>query len=489
MRHVVFRLDGGEAIGTGHVMRCLALAKGIDAAKITFICSADSKSLEKVIIAGGAEIKYITDSHSDAEDTIKIIDQLEKPDWLIVDHYSLEAIWESKVRPFVNNIMVIDDLANRTHDCDILLDQNYYADAKQRYDNLLKNNCTQLLGPSYALLREEFSNATKCTIKEEVKNILISFGGSDADDFTGKILNLLAAEEYKNISINVVMGAASTHKEAIEQISKQHENINFHCQIDYMAKLMSEADVFIGAGGSTSWERLALGLPAIIIAIADNQIELCENLAKANLIEYIGTSDDFTPELFKEILAKISMDFKWRQLASGNGKKIVDGRGVKKVAAYLKSFAIELLPAEEEHCEDVYKWRTAPENLEFSHNNNEFTLDSHEKWYKKIITSDDSDLLIAYKEDAPLGVVRFDYSDDRALISLYLVPGMHGKGWGFPLLLAANNWVVNNKPDVKEIKAEVIKKNIASKIIFFDAGYAQEDDLKEVILLVKVIDR
>ena len=192
--------------------------------------------------------------------------------------------------------MVIDDLANRQHDCDILLDQNFYLNKESRYQGLVPEHCQLLLGPKYALLREEFFQVRKSMrVRDgQLRNILVFYGGVDATDETSKAIqalqNLRDTGVLHDVQVTVVVGASNERKEDIAGRCKQ-AGFRYLCQVSNMADLMAEADLMLGAGGSTTWERCFLGLPAIVTAIAENQVQICEDCAKEGLIFYLGYWD------------------------------------------------------------------------------------------------------------------------------------------------------------------------------------------------------
>ncbi|HAO19195.1 MAG TPA: UDP-2,4-diacetamido-2,4,6-trideoxy-beta-L-altropyranose hydrolase, partial [Desulfobacteraceae bacterium] len=213
---IVFRTDASVAIGTGHVMRCLALSDAlcqIGNPGIAFICKELPENLLTSMRLKGFEVfrfaqPAASDWQSDSLQTIAILKQIgEKPDWLIIDHYELDKKWQTAIRPYVRQIMAIDDLANRPHDCDMLLDQNFYKNFQTRYNGLVPNHCRKLLGTRYALLRPEFK-----TLREKIKprdgsirRILIFFGGSDPSNETEKALNALRLLNRADIAADVVV--------------------------------------------------------------------------------------------------------------------------------------------------------------------------------------------------------------------------------------------------------------------------------------------
>ena len=215
---------------------------------------------------------------------------------LVVDSYALDEVWERIVRPLVGEIFVIDDLANRKHDCDILLDQNFYRAMQHRYDGLVPPSCKLLLGPSYALLREEFYAAKKKLRRRDghLRRILVFYGGSDITHETEKAVRALLHLSLPAVEVDVIIGGSNAHRTQIEELCAPHDFLRTYCAVSNMAEFMANADLCLGAGGTTTWERCFLGLPAIVTAIAENQLEICRDCADAGLIYYLGRWDEVT---------------------------------------------------------------------------------------------------------------------------------------------------------------------------------------------------
>ncbi|WIW70388.1 UDP-2,4-diacetamido-2,4,6-trideoxy-beta-L-altropyranose hydrolase [Anaerosinus gibii] len=242
----------------------------------------------------------------DAKEVIEILKNLDI-DLLVVDSYAIDETWERIVRTYTKKIMVIDDLANRKHDCDILLDQNYYADMKIRYSGLVSDDCKLLLGPTYALLREEFYREKKKQRQRDgqIKNILMFFGGSDLTNETMKTLRALVALNREDITVNVVVGGSNQYKEEVKEFCQRYHWMNYYCQIHNMAEMMNEADLAIGAAGTTTWERFFLGLPTIVIAVAENQIKIAEDCDESGFIKYLGKSSLVTNHVICEVILSL----------------------------------------------------------------------------------------------------------------------------------------------------------------------------------------
>lgn len=323
---IVFRVDSSAQIGSGHLMRCLTLAAQLKLKKnadIIFICRELEGNLSHLVKQNGyilqllpANEKYVkhlsgyakwltVPQEYDAEETIKILTRLQSIDYLVVDSYAIDETWENSVSLYVNKIMVIDDLANRKHNCDILLDQNFYLNKDERYIGLVPKQCKLLLGPQFALLRDEFYQIKKNErIRDgNIRNILVFFGGSDLTNETMKTLNAISLLENKNIVVNVITGKNNPHNNKIKKYCSANKNMYYYCQVDNMASFMNEADLAIGAGGTTTWERCYLSLPAIVIAIADNQIKICEDCNEIGIIMYLGYYDKVsTDDIYKSVI-------------------------------------------------------------------------------------------------------------------------------------------------------------------------------------------
>ena len=349
---VAFRTDASNQIGTGHFMRCLTLAEELkkQGADIRFISRdlpahlsdmLNTKSIELIPLSEDDLTATIDElAHASwlginqAHDAKATVDALfgQVFDWIVVDHYALDIRWESIVRQHVKKIMVIDDLADRHHDCDILLDQNHYTDMQARYGHKVPEHCQLLLGPNYALLREEFR-----TLREqvkvrngEVKKVLVFFGGVDLNNYTFQAIEALS-EIDAGLQVDVVIGAQHPFKELIENACAKYGYI-YHVQTSCMAQLMCQADLAIGAGGSASWERCSLGLPSLLIALADNQIAIAKELSAVNACIFMGDGDKVNLLNLKKWVTELIANPDRIRTISESAFSIADGLGVLRVS-------------------------------------------------------------------------------------------------------------------------------------------------------------
>ena len=308
-KNVAIRTDSSTKMGTGHVMRCLTLADQLRdrGARIFFICRDIPGNLIKFIYERQYPVHtiYTNDWRDDAMQTERVLANEGRINLLVVDHYELSCKWEQQLRPYTDKIMVIDDLANRVHECNVLLDQNLYPNMDTRYRGLVPEYCQQFLGPQYMLLRNEFFEARKKLRKRDgrIGRILVFFGGSDPTNETEKVLNAIKEFKLTSVDIDVVVGRSNVLRDKIQELCSTMPGVNLHCQINYMAELMATADLGIGAGGITTWERCYLGLPSIIIAVADNQEKSSEYMHWLEAGIYLGSSCNVRTEKIIESLS------------------------------------------------------------------------------------------------------------------------------------------------------------------------------------------
>jgi len=356
-QNLIIRADASVQIGTGHVMRCLTLADELRGrgAEAIFVCREFDGNLCGYIEKKGyivhrlpvfnekehkieGKLKHAAwlgaDWQTDARQVEEIINSLgTTPDWLVVDHYALDEKWERYLRPYCKKIMAIDDIADRPHDCDLLLDQNFYENLESRYDSLVPPICKKLLGPKYALLRSEFRETRKNLRKRDgrVRRIMIFFGGSDPTNETAKALEAIRMLNRPDIAVDVVVGSANPNKDKINQLCAAMTNVVYHCQVENIARLMADADLFIGGGGSTTWERCCLGLPSMVISIAANQDNIIRNVADVGGGIFLGRTQQVTVDDILAVLKKILNDKQVLQSLSQKDIQLVDGFGIERV--------------------------------------------------------------------------------------------------------------------------------------------------------------
>jgi UDP-2,4-diacetamido-2,4,6-trideoxy-beta-L-altropyranose hydrolase len=501
---ILIRTDASYAIGSGHVMRCLSLAEELsnNGATVEFVTRNHKGNINKQINIKGFKVNLLprpikaTSKESlnrynqylgvtqdiDADETIQIITE-KKLDWIIVDHYALDCQWEKKLRLHTNNLMVIDDMANRSHDCDILLDQNYIKDLS-RYDQFLAPDVIKLLGPKYALLRKEFVEKIKSSRqkKRTIKKVFVFFGGSDCNNLTSVAIKALSSDNLKHLSTDVVIGSNNINHEKIKLEVDKYPNMKLHTQISNISYLMEKADIAFGAGGTTTLERIALGLPSIVVTIAKNQIETIRDLDQDNYIKWIGNAEQVNDKMIYNILVGIIKNTEQLNKQSVKCKELVDGQGAKVISRLLisgpdqESFVVGR-PLESDALL-YWHWVNEKKVRENAFNQEFIDWKEHKKWFDRNLNNPNVIFLLIKSDCGPVGQVRFDRTGLNYTISYSLAKQFRGFSLGKVLLKKAIDYL---KKDLSftffTLIAEVKDGNISSKKIFEDLGFKKKGAL------------
>lgn len=498
--NIVFRVDASTQMGIGHLMRCLTLAEALRQRGVNthFICREHQGHLvgllrQKAMIVTVLPSKQtlLSESHNedyskwlgvtqfdDAEQTIAALDG-EKPDWLIVDHYGLDAQWEKKLRPYTKKIMVIDDLANRQHICDVLLDQNYSENEELRYTKLVSNECKLYVGPRYALIRPEYLEHRKTLAirKKEVQKVMVFFGGTDPYNMTGLTLEALSSQELNYLKVDVVVGTNNPHINKIEKQVANRLNTILHKPRAHLADLMAKADLAIGAGGVTTWERMCLGLPTIVISIAVNQQPASEALTDSQLIHYAGHHTEIKVEqLTQEIINLCHSSEKLKMLSTLNKLK-VDGYGVSRIIEVLCPSAngeVRFRPACEE---DVYHYFNWSSEAKISKNTNKLSLSNwsnYHSWYINKLYDLNIHMFVFEIFGLPLGQIMFRKENNDVVIE-YDIDSILNDDDSVSYLIDKGIKFFNEVESVRLINNT--KKNIKpNKTLFSRMGYLKIPD-------------
>lgn len=358
--NVAIRVDASHIIGSGHVMRCLALADALRAqgAAAHFICRAHDNHLAWLIrgeryacttldSASGEDVEEIereplpphaawlgSSWRRDVEETAQVLTQTF--DWLVVDHYALDWRWESALRPLVGNVMVIDDLSDRRHDCDVLLN-SVHGKCAEDYRELTPPGCRFLLGPEFSMLRAEFAERRRAALQrrretDEVRRVLIAFGGMDPDNLTARALEQVVGVDLPvGAKIDVVLGSGFSRAAGIrKQAEAAPVETKVAVAVDNMAERMTLADLGVGAGGVSAWERCCLGLPSVTVVTAENQMPNAAALREEQVSEVV-LPENFVRD-FRPAFLRATRDRAWYRQAALRAAALCDGQGAVRVA-------------------------------------------------------------------------------------------------------------------------------------------------------------
>ena len=499
---IVFRVDASHHIGSGHVMRCLVLAKALrqeghnvmfasraqKGDMIDFVRSQGFAVSELVQPAQWQEPKHTADYQawlqvSEGTDASSFIQNVESVDFVIVDHYGLNKAWESQIRAHYScQIMVIDDLV-REHECDLLLDQTYGRDVAA-YRHAVSASAKVLSGCQYALLNPFFSQLRETVIDRGERpvpfhRVLISMGGVDNPNATLAVLKGLSKRRNLIDYATVVINPKAPHyKEVLDFVVEHRDWVKQRDFVENMAQLMSEHTVAIGAPGTTSWERACMGLPNIIIPLADNQQTICQNLvnAGASIAVELDSIGDRLPSALDSLLDDYSV-YLTRNL------KLCDGLGLRRVIREIQSllssmrdddasgeFSGRLATASDIPL--VFDWQQMPETRKYALNSSVPTWEEHRNWMTKQLAEPTNYFYILEHtrkdgETCSVGVLRLNReSKGEYLVSIFIAPACHGQGFG----LKALEYLDVVHPDIT-LNATVLKANTASQRLFTRAGY------------------
>lgn len=459
---VVFRADGGARTGLGHLSRCAALAVRLKSlgAECVLACTGDSVEAARAFWADG-DIHSLPAALSGKATAIG--ERLGPAAWLVVDHYGLGVEFERAARSFASHILVTDDFGDAEHAADIILDVT--SPDRARLYRERNPGADLLLGPSYAPLRPEFAQLRGRSLarrrsQQGINRILVSFGGSDTHAINAAALAAVA-EWRAEIPVDLVVVRP-------EDAAPPTENVKVHVRPHAVAELMFNADLAIGAGGVTCWERASLGLPALVMGIAENQRQVIEVLRQSGAAAILENVEDIT-RFLREL-----QDDDARLGMVRSAAALCDGRGAHRIAMRLlpekakSGGAVWLRPAVPDDCKQLFAWQCLPETRRYSRQTRPPTLSEHEAWFKAKLNTPDCLLNVIVHEGQDAGVLRLDYqaNEDSWEISILLAPECYGKGIAAAALRLGRRLL----PEAHMI-AEVHPANISSLNLFRAAGF------------------
>lgn len=493
--NVVFRADASVAIGTGHLMRCLTLADVLRdfGWSSHFVCIDDGSGLVEMVFRRGHGFTrlprgaatenavacstpphaawLLSDPMVDADATAEVASRLQASH-IVVDHYALDEAWHTRVRGrHPVRLVAIDDLADRFHDVDLLIDPNVGHEPSM-YSHCVKEGTRILAGQRFCLLREMFLQQREGSLSRRTahppSHLLVFMGGVDLPDATTHVLRSL--EQVRGVPhVHVLMGGAAPRLVAVRDLlNNVPYQATLRVDVENMASLMAAMDVAIGAAGSSAWERCCLGLPSVVISCADNQRTVLNALVCHGAARAVEAHDT---EALVAAVQSLLDDGMERQRLSAASAALVDGLGARRVALAMRDDGPLLRRATAEDATTVFPWRNAEVTRRFFRDPLELRLESHRAWWLTRLQQTDCDLLIAEYGRVKVGVARLDIQGRAAEVSIYLDPDLHGLGLGRKILDKAREWCRAHRPTVAELLAQIDPRNLASHRAFSTAGY------------------
>ena len=496
---VLIRADASDMIGSGHVMRCLTLADTLRArgAEPVFAMRMLSGNLTERARQRGFDALELPPQGAEA--TARRAGELEdaaqtraalafSPGWIVVDHYGLGAAWESAMRQTGASILAIDDLADRAHDCDVLLDQNLVSGMEHRYAGLADGAALRLLGPRYAMLKREYLDARSDLARKPgpVRRVLAYFGAADRQ-LTIMAVQAFLSLKLSGVRLDVVLDTGNPQHEEVRRLCALSDSVTRHSQLPDLAGAMARADLCIGASGATSWERLCMGLPAIVVTMADNQIPIAAELARRGLITWIGDAKDLkTGDMADAIKHAAAKGVSASDIEAM--MNTVDGLGVERVCDTITVRAGQKLVIRRVRPQDkgmVLEWANDPGTRRQAFNPALIAAEDHERWFTGRLANPEAAFYIAETlHGIPAGQARFEEDADGIRVISYLAaPLFRGRGLGQELLAAAIDAFARDY-GTAPMKGLVKAGNETSARIFRALGFAESmmpNDLQTLV--------
>lgn len=479
---IVFRADASREMGSGHIMRCLTLADSLAAmgARCSFAVSPGSQETVPALAEAGYDLIKLEVAAADEAEELR----QHRPhgvDWLVVDHYGRDRTFEAACRPWARGIMVLDDLADRSHDCDLLLDQTLGRTTGD-YGGLLPPACRKLMGTRYALLRPEFRKLRQGRSRPAASSrsplrLLVTLGGTDPDNLTGVCIDAIGRSGIRaNVDVVASQGFSS-----LPELRRRIESLaghTLHVSPASMGNLMASADLAIGAAGTTSWERCCLGLPTVMLVLADNQRENAKQLSAVGAAAVVDDQDGGLAEAISAQLRQLDRDRAALQDMSLKASAVCDGQGALRARlSFLPrqttkdGSGVLLRLAEAEDEATLLRWQQQPSIRALARNPKIPTEAEHRVWFAARMTSETSFITMIEHGDEVAGMLRLDRlepADKHEVLEVSIVvdDGHRGLGVGLAALKQIRAWM----PEV-EFRAETLPNNHPSIALFRAAGY------------------
>jgi UDP-2,4-diacetamido-2,4,6-trideoxy-beta-L-altropyranose hydrolase len=467
---LLIRADASARMGTGHVMRCLSLAQGWRQAgqEAFFLMKETTPALEQRLQSEGFDIARLDATAGDAAETARFARE-HNAGWVIADGYHFDAGFQQAIKTAGLRLLLVDDYGHASHySADYVLNQNLQA--KADFYAQREPHTRLLLGTRYALLRRQFNEwrGWKREFPAAARRVLVTLGGSDPDNVTGRVIGELT--QIAGLEVRVLIGGSNPHRYHLQtEIRNSKSEINFIVDAPNMPALMAWADAAIAAGGTTSWELAFMGLPSLVLVLADNQRAVADALAAA------AVARKTTPATVATDLAALLADTDGRAHMSRRGREAVDGDGVSRVTASLRATELMVRRVRREDCQLIWEWANDPDARAASFSSGAIPWETHLQWFASQLESPACLFYIAsYEQQKRVGQIRYDVTGTEAIVSVSLAREARGQGLGAALIVRGSQQCFADS-EVELIRAYTKPDNEASaqafqKASFTDAG-------------------
>jgi UDP-2,4-diacetamido-2,4,6-trideoxy-beta-L-altropyranose hydrolase len=488
---ILIRADASPEIGTGHVMRCLALAQAWQDAggRAVFAMAHSFPALEARLTAEEFAIVGLSGMihrNEDARRTQEIAKQL-TANWVVVDGYQFDANYQLAIKDAGVKLLFLDDIAHCTsYAADLVLNQNIHANEDMYMKRESYTRC--LMGPRFALLRHEFARRDERDrdVREIGKNILVLMGGSDPGNATAKVMDAIGLLHEEDLRVTVVAGPGTASLQTLAK--RRPHRVTVVRSPQSLAELMASADLAVSAAGSTVWELCHLGLPAILVAVAENQLPGARELGRRGIFAYLGHIQNVeATELASEIRALLRSQER-RKAMSEMGRNLVDGRGCKRVLNALNASGLKLRRATAEDSLLLWRWVNDAEVRAASFQSKSISKEEHATWFEQKLSSSHAAIYIAEDDQGiPVGQFRVEWAGGGlAEVDISVAPEKRGAGIA-PSLIRDATYLASQDMGLKCFQAHIKAENRASLRAFEKAGFSNFEQIADSVCCRKEI--
>jgi UDP-2,4-diacetamido-2,4,6-trideoxy-beta-L-altropyranose hydrolase len=476
-RTLLIRADAGAAMGTGHVMRCLALAQAWQGAggQCVFAMAESTPALERRLRAEGMERQQLTAAAGTAEDATQTqhLAGEKCAAWIVVDGYQFGSEYQLSIKSAGFKLLFVDDnIHAENYSADLVLNQNLHATVNlyaksEPYTRLL-------LGPRYAMLRRDFLGWRNW--RREIPaiggKILVTMGGSDPNNLTTRVIEAIRQLPNPNLETVVLLGGSNPHLRSVQAArGESQQSMRLITDATNMAEWMAWADVAVAGAGTTFWEMCFLGLPGILLVLAENQRGVAAAAEKMGIAYSLGEAAEVSAPAIGGRLSELLNSHDKRKSQSEKGRTLVDGRGAERVVAFLSG--LELRRTVESDCEVFWEWANDPEARAASFHREPISWEAHAEWFRARLSDPKAIFYTATNQEGlPVGQVRYQIEGKRAVLSVSLGVRFRRCGWGRKILGVATERLFQES-EVEAIDAYVKPTNEASIKLFTGTGFVR----------------
>jgi UDP-2,4-diacetamido-2,4,6-trideoxy-beta-L-altropyranose hydrolase len=474
---VLLRADAAGDIGVGHVKRCLSLGQalidcGAEVSLLTHLHDVDTAAIarqagiECIALPLGRGDDWMADALATSARAAS-----HRSDWVVVDHYKLDARWHRQVARTGARIAAIDDLADRPLEAAVLIDQNE-AEHRSKYVDVLPSLTPLLGGPRFAMLSRAYADAPRWRDRGAVRSIGIFMGGTDAAGMSEVALQACREAAGFDGEIQIATTSGNARLALLKRLCELDRRTSLLIDASDLTEFFAEHDIQVGAGGGATWERCCLGVPTLLLRCAPNQDVVIPALVQRGVVRGVAAGLDRNTAAVGAAVQKLIDDAALRRELSRRALETVDGLGARRIALFIAAETLQVRPARQADGELLHRWRNHLSTRMMSVDSREIEMEEHLRWFARALQVESRQLLIAQVGNIAVGSIRFDRLADGAQeVSLYLDPALHGLRLGTWLLARGERYISDSVGTQVTFVATVLPENLGSRRLFAASGY------------------